>query len=120
MGERIVLDQEKCIKCWNTISIGGANSNRNRRGSMSIHVMVKGSGSRCVPLSFEPCDAEPCMMACPAQALKRDSETGMMIWVKMACIGCRLCLRACPRGAITLLGGRKPAGNSRLFGTVIE
>jgi Fe-S-cluster-containing dehydrogenase component len=38
----------------------------------------------------------PCATACPENAIKADPETGARIVDRSACVGCRLCLRACP------------------------
>jgi Fe-S-cluster-containing dehydrogenase component len=38
----------------------------------------------------------PCATACPQDAIKCDPETGARIVDPTACVGCRLCQRACP------------------------
>lgn len=37
-----------------------------------------------------------CVSACPASALTKDPDTGIVSWNKKACIGCRYCQVACP------------------------
>ncbi len=37
-----------------------------------------------------------CVSACPASALTKDSENGIVFWNSDACIGCRYCQVACP------------------------
>ena len=38
----------------------------------------------------------PCATACPNDAIRADPETGARIVDQKICVGCRLCLRACP------------------------
>jgi Fe-S-cluster-containing dehydrogenase component len=38
----------------------------------------------------------PCATACPENAIKADPTTGARVVDTGACVGCRLCLRACP------------------------
>lgn len=38
----------------------------------------------------------PCEIACPHDAIRDDPRTGARVVVAQACVGCRLCQRACP------------------------
>jgi phenylglyoxylate dehydrogenase beta subunit len=40
-------------------------------------------------------------MNCPARALKKDEETGVIQWNEDRCVECMLCTLACPYGGIT-------------------
>lgn len=42
------------------------------------------------------CVDPPCTTACPASALTKDPQNGMVTYNKDACIGCRYCEVACP------------------------
>ena len=53
-----------------------------------------------VPIGCFHCDDAPCVSVCPARALRRDAETGAVVLEQSLCIGCRLCISACPFGAI--------------------
>jgi Fe-S-cluster-containing dehydrogenase component len=52
----------------------------------------------------------PCANACPANAIKADPATGARIVDAAACVGCRLCLRACPYDMITFDEQTQKAG----------
>ena len=48
------------------------------------------------------CKVPYCADACPAEALVKNSETGVVELKKDKCIGCKLCLEACPFGAMAM------------------
>lgn len=47
------------------------------------------------------CGDPQCVMHCPAGALAKDEETGVVLWDEAKCVGCLLCTLACPYGGIT-------------------
>ncbi|TET89283.1 MAG: 4Fe-4S dicluster domain-containing protein [Methanomassiliicoccales archaeon] len=53
-----------------------------------------------VPVGCEHCDDAPCIAVCPVNAIKEDFETGAVLIDHDVCIGCRLCIPACPFVAI--------------------
>lgn len=54
-----------------------------------------------VPVGCEHCDDAPCIAVCPVGALYEDAETGAVLINHDTCIGCRLCIPACPFAAIS-------------------
>lgn len=52
-----------------------------------------------LPLMCQQCEEAPCIDVCPTGASYRDEETGMVLINAEACIGCQVCLSACPYGA---------------------
>lgn len=49
------------------------------------------------------------MGVCPVGAIRRDTKTEAVLIDRDACIGCRVCMIACPFGAITFdLDRRRP------------
>ncbi len=47
------------------------------------------------------CEDAPCMNVCTTGALGRDTATNGVVWEKQKCIGCKLCVSACPFGNIS-------------------
>lgn len=45
------------------------------------------------------CKDAPCISACPSGCLYQDEETKLTLYDASACVGCRLCLEACPYDA---------------------
>ena len=47
------------------------------------------------------CEHPACVTACIVGALRKDGETGAVVYDRGACIGCRYCMVACPFGVPT-------------------
>lgn len=54
-----------------------------------------------LPVACQHCSDPKCMEACPKGALYRDGE-GLIQLRRENCVGCGLCVKACPYGAIQL------------------
>jgi len=50
-----------------------------------------------VPMRCQHCEDAPCINVCPTKALYR-SEEGFVLVNPLICIGCRMCMLACPFG----------------------
>ncbi len=106
------FDKEKCVGCracevacqmWN-----GENQTVKWR---HVTTLEKGSFPNIsnvnVSLACMHCADAPCMNACPRQAITKNEETGAVTVDQKRCVGCMLCLWACPFGAPKLsLEGR--------------
>ena len=73
---------------------------------------IQGDKVRCdfLPVACQHCTSPACAEACPRGALVRTDE-GLIAVVEDRCIGCGLCFRKCPYGAIGLkmVDGRRKA-----------
>jgi carbon-monoxide dehydrogenase iron sulfur subunit len=61
---------------------------------------VYASGGKNFPLSCRHCQDPQCVVACMAAALSFDKEKAMVLHDESRCVGCWMCLMACPYGAI--------------------
>ena len=52
-----------------------------------------------LPIQCQQCENAPCIEVCPTGASFREDETGYVMVDTDACIGCGLCVTACPFGA---------------------
>ena len=53
-----------------------------------------------VPIVCRQCEDAPCAQVCPVNALVRDSDSRVIEIDNNRCIGCRMCVIACPFGAM--------------------
>ena len=98
------MDTGRCIKCcaceiackqWNGIPAGGIK----RR---TVHEIDEGTfpnvSRTFVSLSCLHCAEPACAAVCPAGAISKRSEDGIVVVDKDKCIGCHYCFFACPFG----------------------
>jgi len=62
-------------------------------------LFVERSDSLNVPLTCRHCDPAPCLEACIAGAIQRDSR-GAVVHLEDRCVGCWTCLMVCPYGVL--------------------
>ncbi|MGI6686321.1 MAG: 4Fe-4S dicluster domain-containing protein [Bacillota bacterium] len=56
----------------------------------------------CSPLTCLQCEEALCEKACPMKAISRDNKTGAKIIDEKLCVGCRMCVLACPVGGTAI------------------
>jgi len=66
-----------------------------------IQVIALGKGED-IPVTCLNCEEPPCLNICPTGALHRPEPEGMVEVQEDHCIGCAMCVNACPVGAMTL------------------
>ena len=49
-----------------------------------------------LPMPCQHCGDPPCVSECPSDAIQKREKDGIVLIDKGKCIGCRLCLEACP------------------------
>jgi len=54
------------------------------------------------PISCLQCDVPLCALVCPTGAITKEETSGIVRISKTKCIGCRMCIMACPFGNILL------------------
>jgi len=101
MEKILVIDHEKCTGCrlcelvCSVKHEGVSNPYRAR-----IKIVKWEMEGKMVPVACQQCEDAPCMAVCPVQAISRDEETGAVHIDYDFCIGCRMCMNACPFGAM--------------------
>ncbi|WP_165055451.1 MULTISPECIES: 4Fe-4S dicluster domain-containing protein [unclassified Adlercreutzia] len=104
-----VIDSKNCIGChacavackiennlpnnnwWNRIfTIGGDNPN-TPAGTFGENLTMGN-----MPVMCQHCENPACIRVCPVGATYKDAETGAVRQDYDKCIGCRMCMAACP------------------------
>jgi carbon-monoxide dehydrogenase iron sulfur subunit len=106
MQKVLVVDAKKCIGCRMCQAIcslvkSGTGSIANAR----INVLRYDMEGFFYPLVCLQCDVPYCVLACPSGALWKNSETGVVEQDSGKCVGCKMCMIACPFGAISFADG---------------
>ncbi len=65
-------------------------------------INVEAYGRNAVPINCKHCEEAACILACPTGAVHRDAPGEPVTVDQERCIGCRMCVQACPFGVITV------------------
>jgi carbon-monoxide dehydrogenase iron sulfur subunit len=57
------------------------------------------------PVVCMQCEIPHCASVCPDKAISKDPRTGVVKVSKSKCTGCKMCLTACPFGAMNFIDG---------------
>jgi anaerobic carbon-monoxide dehydrogenase iron sulfur subunit len=101
MAKVLMVNYEKCTGCrlcelvCSVVHEGVSNPFRSR-----IKIMKWESEGLYIPMSCQQCEDAPCMNVCPVKAISRDEKLNRVMVDYNVCIGCRMCVTACPFGAM--------------------
>jgi len=99
MGKILIVSPEKCASCRNCeLACSFAHEDVFNPAKSRVHALIWERLGLGVPLMCMHCEDAPCMEVCPTGALGRDNQTNGVLWDKQKCIGCKLCVSACPFG----------------------
>jgi len=99
----LMVDYDECRGCHScalACSFGKTREFNINRSNISIVSFPK--KGFFIPVICEQCLKPVCEDVCPVEpekAIHRDKDTGAMIIDEDLCIGCKLCISACPIGA---------------------
>ncbi len=99
MAKNLLIYPEKCLGCricemfCSLSHTDTCNPTRSR-----VNIIKMDSDVRCVPMICQQCTDAACEKVCPSGAVRRNETTGAMETDRESCIGCRMCVLACPFG----------------------
>jgi len=116
----IAIDLSRCTGC-NTCAMAckmqnnvpmGMTWNRVLNENCEFEVGVQGtypSISRShLPIACQHCENPACVKVCPVGATYKDPETGVVRQDYDKCIGCRMCMSACPYNGVRSFNWEEP------------
>lgn len=116
----MVIDTKACIGC-NTCAVKCKQANNVPNGILWNRILTNGGeGVDCAegeypncsishrPLACQHCADPACVRACPVAATYKDSETGIVRQDTSRCIGCRICMAACPYTGVRSFNWEEP------------
>ncbi len=68
--------------------------------------IITGEGEIEIPVFCRHCTSPPCRDACPRDAVYIDETSGRVMIDPFRCVGCGMCVSACPFGALGFDGER--------------
>lgn len=116
----IVVDTRRCVAC-NSCVVACKIENNLPKHILWNRVMTVGGGNLDSPsgvypnlkmtnitLSCQHCENPACVKVCPVGATYKDEETGVVRQDYDKCIGCRMCMAACPYTGVRSFNWEEP------------
>jgi Fe-S-cluster-containing dehydrogenase component len=97
----VFVEQSRCLGCRNCERVCSFQETGGfKREDASIWVHVDLDQRTFFTLTCQQCENAACLQICPTGALARDAATNAIVVDKARCVGCRMCVTACPFGCI--------------------
>jgi Fe-S-cluster-containing hydrogenase component 2 len=111
----LAIHPEKCTGCRQcelACSFVQAGAFQPARSLVRVHVFDEQASF--APYTCFQCEESWCMQVCPVNAIDVDPATGARIVLDPVCVGCKLCVIACPFGTIFFDAGTGTAAKCDL------
>ena len=100
----LIVNPEKCNNCKDceTACIE-SRSSLTSPGLSCIHILGENSDPEDAfffPVACKQCENPPCLAVCPKEAIYREEDRVLID--RQKCVGCGMCVSACPFGAINI------------------
>ena len=97
----LLIDPFKCDGCKECETACTLRHTGYRRiARKRIEVMGAEGGDFFVPFTCRQCVDAPCMAVCPKNALTREPGLARVVLDTGLCVGCAMCVSACPFGSM--------------------
>ncbi|MCF8067361.1 MAG: 4Fe-4S dicluster domain-containing protein [Desulfobacterales bacterium] len=105
MPKALVVDLDKCTGCRSCeLACSFKHHGEFNPAKSAIHVSIFADKAFYVPVVCYQCNKPFCKEVCPTGALYASEANGAFV-VKVdteKCVGCKMCMLACPFGSITV------------------
>ncbi|MGE5485500.1 MAG: 4Fe-4S dicluster domain-containing protein [Ignavibacteriales bacterium] len=102
MKKLLVIDQEKCTLCKRCELVCSLkHEGECRPAKARVNVASFPDDFFWMPVTCQQCDEPVCKEVCPAGAISANEASGAVEINEDKCIGCRMCVMACPFGAMS-------------------
>lgn len=94
----LCIDCEQCIKaCKETNEV--PDYGYRTRIMKKVVTDAVGRQREFIPILCNHCNEPPCCRGCPTKATYKDKKNGIVMMDSKKCIGCKMCILACPYDA---------------------
>mmetsp|Transcript_6262 Transcript_6262/g.3509 ORF Transcript_6262/g.3509 Transcript_6262/m.3509 type:complete len:161 (-) Transcript_6262:675-1157(-) len=96
-----IVDSERCTGCrLCEIICSVKHTGVSNPARSSIHIIKWDNEGFYLPMLCQHCQDAACMAICPKGAISRDDDIGRIMINYDLCMGCKMCISACPFGAM--------------------
>lgn len=100
MQKVLIVDHDRCTGCKVCEMICSLyREDEVNPMKARLHVVSWETEGTDIPMICQQCEKAPCAEICPVKAISRNQDTGAVTIDEKSCIGCRMCILACPFGA---------------------
>ncbi|MBB3171408.1 4Fe-4S dicluster domain-containing protein [Parvibacter caecicola] len=117
----MAIDTKRCVGC-NACTIACKSTNNIPEGIFWTRVLTDGGDvpdvpretemglfMNYLPMGCQHCENPACVKVCPVGATYKDPETGVVRQDYGKCIGCRMCMAACPYTGVRSFTWEEPS-----------
>lgn len=117
----MAIDTQRCIGC-HSCSVACRHTNNVPEGNWWNRVYTEGGEWQDTPkgsfpdltmsyvtIACQHCENPACVTVCPVGATYKDPETGVVRQDYDKCIGCRICMSACPYHGVRTFNWEEPS-----------
>lgn len=95
LRQGLCIDCEQCVQaCRETNDV--PDYGYRTRILKKVVTDAIGRQREFIPILCNHCNEAPCVRGCPTKATYKDSKTGIVMMDTHKCIGCKMCILACP------------------------
>ncbi len=99
--QALQIHPDKCTGCRQCeLACSWVQTGSFQPSKSVVRVHIFDEQASFAPYTCFQCTEAWCMQVCPVNAIDVDEQTGAKVVLDSACVGCKLCVIACPFGTI--------------------